>query len=421
MRREQWHRIRHSADVRDSLIMTVAMVGAGGFDYLTNLIGGRWLTPVEFGAFISVSAILQVLLHATNVIRNVVAFYSADLHNRLGDASAVGAFFRRSWRWAWRWGIVAALTLALLAPWLARRLQIDTPRPLWAAALALLLLFLRPVTDGLLQGIQHFRGLASVQLSQAILRFVFAALLIQAGLQAFGAVLALPLATTSACALALWWLRPQRRAAAAWGDGDLPRVSWGYSTVTLVGLLAFALLVNMDAILVKALFTPDVAGSYSAVVTLGKINLFIPLALGMVLFPKAVERQVAGRDPRPLLLLALGATAAAGGAVSLLYFLFPAQLVAVIFGTAYANPGVVLGLIGAATTLYAALNIWLNYALSLKQPTFIFGLAVLVLGQAVAIWLAHEALVQIAVVMVVVGALGNLLGLLTLARRGGGR
>jgi O-antigen/teichoic acid export membrane protein len=346
----------------------------------------------------------------------VVAFYSAELQTRVGTDSAVGAFFRRSWRWAWQWGLVALALSALLAPWLARLLQIESPRPLWAASLALLLLFLRPVTDGVLQGIQHFWGLATVQFSQAVLRLIFAAVLIQAGLQAFGAVLALPLATTSACLLALWWLRPQRRAVATAIETP-PVVSRRYSSVTLVGMLSFALLVNMDAILVKALFSPLAAGNYSAVVTLGKINLFIPLALGMVLFPKAVERQVAGRDPRPLLLLALAAALAAGAVVTVLYFAVPNVLVTTIFGAEYSDPGVLLGLIGLATTLYAALNIWLNYALSLQRSPFVIALALIVVAQAAGIWLWHGALVNVALVMVAGGVAGNLAGLLTLFGR----
>ena len=61
-----------------------------------------------------------------------------------------------------------------------------------------------------------------------------------------------------------------------------------------------------------------------------------------------------------------------------IYFLASGPLVSVVFSTTYSDPGLVLGLVGIATTLYAGINIWLNYALSLRRPAYIVALAVLV-------------------------------------------
>ena len=167
----------------------------------------------------------------------------------------------------------------------------------------------------------------------------------------------------------------------------------------------------MDAILVKLLFDPETAGNYGPVVTLGKINLFIPLAMGMVLFPKATQRQARGRDPRPVLLLALLVTLLPGLVLTILYFLFPAWLVSTILGGAYQDPGLVLGLVGLATTLFATLNIWLNYALSLKRPAFITALVIVVIGQLLGMIFFHASLAAIATIMVSAGLVGNILAL----------
>jgi hypothetical protein len=112
------------------------------------------------------------MVQVTNVIRNVVAYYTAEA--TVGDdaTARVGSVLGRSWRWAWRWGLAATALMALLSPLLARFLHIPTPWPLWAASLALLLLFLRPVTDGALQGTQHFFGLGAVQVLQSLLRLL---------------------------------------------------------------------------------------------------------------------------------------------------------------------------------------------------------------------------------------------------------
>jgi O-antigen/teichoic acid export membrane protein len=184
---------------------------------------------------------------------------------------------------------------------------------------------------------------------------------------------------------------------------------------TLVGLLAFALMTNVDAIVVRRFFGDAAAEAYAPVVTLGKINLFIPLGIGLVLFPKATQRHAAGRDARPVLLLALAATLLPGLLLTIIYFLWPGRLVELVFGAAYADPGRVLGLVGLATTLYAGVNIWLNYALSLERRSYVLALAVTVFLQIGGMVLIHSRLETIAWIMVASGLVANIAGAISTA------
>ncbi|MFN2140309.1 MAG: lipopolysaccharide biosynthesis protein [Candidatus Promineifilaceae bacterium] len=395
-------------------MMAAAMVVAGGFDALVNIVAGRMLLKEQFAVFIAVVALIQVLVNVTNVIRTVVAYYTAEFTAESGGMDRINTFFHRAWSWSWRWGAVATLAMLLLSPLIARFMKIESPWPLVAAGLALLMLFVRPVTDGTLQGIQNFLGLSSVQVLQSALRLLFAIILIQLGLEAFGAVLALPMATTTALLVAVWFLREFFNRPIK--DIDVPGVSLRYSLFTLIGLGAYALLINLDPIVVKRFFSEAIAGDYGTVVTLGKINLFATLGIGMVLFPKATQRQAQGRDPRPVLALALSATVAVGLVLTLIYFLVSGPLVQAVFSGAYNDPGIVLGLVGIATTLYAAINIWLNYALSLQKHSFVVGLAVLVLLVIAAMFIYHPSTTAVATIMIIAGVLGNLLGAATTLR-----
>ncbi|MFN2106209.1 MAG: lipopolysaccharide biosynthesis protein [Candidatus Promineifilaceae bacterium] len=395
-------------------MMAAAMVVAGGFDALVNIVAGRMLLKEQFAVFIAVVALIQILVNVTNVIRTVVAYYTAEFTAESGGMDRVNTFFHRAWSWSWRWGAVATLAMLLLSPLIARFMKIESSWPLVAAGLALLMLFVRPVTDGTLQGIQNFLGLSSVQVLQSALRLLFAIILIQLGLEAFGAVLALPMATTTALLVAVWFLREFFNRPIK--DIDVPGVSLRYSLFTLIGLGAYALLINLDPIVVKRFFSEAIAGDYGTVVTLGKINLFATLGIGMVLFPKATQRQAQGRDPRPVLALALSATIAVGLVLTLIYFLVSGPLVQAVFSGAYNDPGIVLGLVGIATTLYAAINIWLNYALSLQKHSFVVGLAVLVLLVIAAMFIYHPSTTAVATIMIIAGVSGNLLGAATTLR-----
>ena len=400
-----------SPGVRRSLILAVAMVLAGGLDYGLNVLTGRWLPPSEYGVFVAVAAILQVLVYLTNAIRNVVAFYAAEIGASTGARASVGAFLYRAWNWGWRWGLAGSLLMAALSPALGRTLRLPSTWPLWAACPAVLLFFTRTVTDGALQGVQAFAGFGLVQVSQAFFRLVIAAVLIRLGYEASGAIVALPIACVLSLAIGLWLLRPYFRDRHT--SHERP-VSWHYSAYTLLGLAVFAVLTNMDAIFVKRFFDPQIAGNYAPVVTLAKVCLFLPLAMSIVLFPKVTQRSVAGRNPRPILLLALAGTLLPGLLLCAIFFLMPGQLVKLVFTGAYADPGIVLGLATLATTLYAGLNIWLNYALSLERPVFVYALAGVLLWQAAGMLLfGRENLVSMTSIMVSAGLIGNLAGLVT--------
>jgi O-antigen/teichoic acid export membrane protein len=402
-----------SADALDGVVMAAASLLSGGFAYLVLVAAGLLLDDGAAIAFLAVMNVLKIAEQMTWVIRNVVAYYSAELGLLAEPVPAIGAFLRGRWRWAWLWGGATAVGFALLSPWVGQLINVDSVAVLLAAALALLLLFVRPVTDGTLQGTQRFWGLGGILVLQEVLRFGLTVGLIGLGLALTGAVLALPLASGVALAVAVWLLRPYFGARAT---AVVQKVSLRYSVLTFVGLFSFALLVYSDAIVVNRLFAPEVAAAYTPANILARLNLFVPIALGMVLFPKATQRHLLGQDSRPYLLLALAATLLPGLLLTALYFLFPAQIVALVFRGQYADPGRLLGWVGLATTLFAGANIWLNYALALQKRPYIGLLAVLAVGQLVGFVLLAESLTAVAFIMLVAGLVANGAGLLLLLR-----
>ncbi len=400
-------RLWASADAWHMVAITGATIVAGGLDYIYNVAAGRLLQPSDYSALLAVTAILQILLHLTNVIRNIVAYYTAEIAGKAGSALAIGSFLRRSFKWGWGWGIVAASLMAALSPLLKPPLQLPDSRILLAGSLAVLMLFVRPITDGALQGIQRFWGLSSVILLQAGLRLILALAFIQLGWGAFGAMMALPIATSAALlpGVALLWAYFK-----APGNSSNVAISKRYSAQTLVGLGAFALLVNSDAILSRAIFSTEIAGNYAPLITLGKINLFVPLALAMALFPKVVERHQAGRPVRPILLATLGLATLPGLMLTVLFFVAPEIILGAVFGDQYQSLGLALGMTGLATTLYAGISIWLNFALAAERSYFIIGLAIITLGQITGITLFHQSILQMTFIMTVGGIAGNLWG-----------
>jgi hypothetical protein len=231
--------IARSSDALDGVVMAGASLVSGGFAYLVLVAAGLLLDDAAAIAFLAVMNLLKIAEQVTWVIRNVVAYYTAELALESQSVPLIGAFLRNRWRWAWLWGGLTAVAFALLSPFLSQLLNVGSTWALLAAAAALLLLFVRPVTDGTLQGSQNFWGLGGVIIIQEGLRFVLTIGLILLGLNLAGAVLALPLASSIALALALWILRPYFRAETV---PNVQKESLPYSLLTMLGQLSYDIL-----------------------------------------------------------------------------------------------------------------------------------------------------------------------------------
>src|SRR5260370_19345363 len=84
-----------SADIRHSVILASAMIVAGGMDYAVNVLVGRWLQPVQYGGFVSITALLQVVEFLSIAIRRVVGLFTAEVRARGGPPDRLGSIFQR--------------------------------------------------------------------------------------------------------------------------------------------------------------------------------------------------------------------------------------------------------------------------------------------------------------------------------------
>jgi len=397
--------------VWQGIILVAAVVFAFGLDYLFNLAAGRLLTPAEFSIVVALAAIGQILVVGSRVIQTVVTrFISRFEAQEKGDGRTT-SFFHAMFRAAWRWGALALIIALLLSYPVAKFLNIEDIGPVLALAVATLFMVVRPVVGGTLQGIQRFGALGSVQVIQATARLILGVILMLLGWGAFGAVVALPVA--SALALIFGWFVLRRALPAAKGThhgvkiGDL----YYYSSFAAIGLIGFALLINMDAILVRRFVDPVQAGYYSAAITLGKVIQFFPLAIIMLLFPKAAQRYDSRRDPAKVLAPAMAAVIVVCGGIALLYFLFGDVIVELTLGSEYQVDGQLLGLVGLAMLLLSLSNVWLNYFLSTERTRFVYLIGLAILFQGALMVTFHEELWQLPAAMIVSGVWLTLAGL----------
>jgi len=389
--------------------MFAAMSLANVLDYAYNVFLGRLLSAEGYGILVALQAILRIVAVSLEIVRTVTARYTVRFLAQAQRADA-STFLRVALGQAVIWGSVASLLAGLFSRPLAQLLQISAVGPVLVTAASLLPLAVKPVIGGVLQGAQRFVGLGLFHVVHAAFRLVLGVVLVRAGLDALGAIAALPIGTTGTIllGLGLLWAFLRRRGGQDTGlraeISSLAAGLGGYASRTTVGLVGFAILINMDALVVKHYAAPNLAGQYSMAITLGKIVLFMPVAFAQVLFPKSAAQHAQARDSSRLVRLSQAMTMVPCAALTATYFVFPDRILRFVFGTHNPFHGPVLGVLALAMSGYALANVWLNYFLSVEQAGFAYALPVVVAAQLALLTLFHASLTQVAVVVALTSA-----------------
>lgn len=352
--------------MRAGLVVLLASFAAHAGNYLYYLVAGRMLGPAGFA---EVSALIALALLVFVPFNGVQAATARDGARYLaaGDSAGFSAHLRRLSAVAAL--VCAGVTFLLLVgiPAFTRVLAIDdigllVAAAIWTGSTAFLVVWV-----GAAQGLQRF-GVVAVQLAGPL--GVLRVLLLPLGIVAFGiagAMWAMVTATAIGLVLAavvLWPWLGRRRDASSSG-----RVRIDVSG-PLLGLLGFAVLTNADILVAKASLEPTEAGVYAAAALLGKIALYAPQALSLVLLPAAVARLEKGESATHAVLATLAATAGSGLVVVAVLALSPRALLAATFGEEFLAGQSLLVPLAIVMTAAALINVHLTFALARRDQGF---------------------------------------------------
>ncbi|MFF0499084.1 polysaccharide biosynthesis protein [Nocardia aobensis] len=320
--------LRRLPVVADMTLVTAGAMTANIAGYLLQLLAGRWLGVAGYSAFASLLAVQLLAAVPALALQNVVA-------RELVRGAAVATVRGLTRRCAM---IVAVVALALI-PAVAVLLHVSAVAA-GGALIAAPVLVLLSGEQGILQGTNRFRSLATVLGGSAIARVAPAliALAIGAGAAAalWGAALGLLVATTAAN-------RISRIAPSAPDAGSNPpppnatEVARAPVEVRSTGArigaaraadvtavlraaqvqAALMALSSADLIIARIVLDEADASRYALGAIATKIAFWLPQAVGVVLYPRMAQPQHSVRALRSALgvLAAVGVVAVAGAAV----------------------------------------------------------------------------------------------------------
>lgn len=378
------------------LYATTGIANALAFGY--QFVMARLLRPDEFALLTQLFGVLVIEAISMQVIQAATAKLAAQYTAREDDA-ALHLFVRRWLRRIVLLAVPPSLLVAILAVPLSAVIGV----PALAASLlgaTLGLAGLLTFTLGLLQGLRRFYWLGTNLIAQSLTRLLAGTILVLLGTGVNGAFVGATLALLAGALLSLVPLRSLLRAArAAVPEPGLASQETRFFLRAGVVLLAYAGLINIDAVLAPLLLPAVEAGAYAGAVTAAKVILFAPIAVGFILLERTARQHERGADPDRALFLALGFVLVTSGAVAVAYMLAPAFFVTLVVGSQYPQAAAIIPVYAVAALSNALLNLWIAYFIGRGRMRM--G-AVLAAGLAIEVLLlvvfAHDARAMVRIV-----------------------
>jgi O-antigen/teichoic acid export membrane protein len=362
----------------------------------------RKLDPQDYGVLNSLVSLMMFFSVPLGVLQTVMTRYVAKFmaHDRRDDVKALVFYFAKPLAF---FLIFIFFIFILWGKGVSGFLRLQSAGLVYLIGLGLLFGSSAAITMGSLYGLQKFKEVAFNTVASGLVKLGTGFSLVALGFKVTGALLGFILSSILALVFSLFqlpsWLRQPHHHGTKYLL-DKKEINYYFIPVGLA-TLCFFILTNMDVILVKHYFDATSAGYYSVAQMVGKIVLFVPGAVGIVMFPKIVENHAKNLDTYVLLKRCLWAVGGVCGIVTILALLFPGFILKGLTG--YTHPQA-LGLIkffALSMTFFALVNILMLYHLSLHNMKYIYLLCIVSFFQVAGIWLMHSALEQVLSILLI--------------------
>ena len=363
------------------------------FNLIYQLLCAHRLSVSDFAAFGSLLSLFMVLTSPLLTLQIVITKYCAEF-NTQGKIGKVRFLLSDLFKKTSVLAIFVFLIFYFLSSHIMDMLKIRASSSGYILAALLASYCLLVFTLAGAQGIEFFWWLSGAYVMGGALKVVLTFIFLLLGLNINGALAALLISNLLMIIFLYFPLRhfifpKETKEKVGYREFLL------YLFPVAVSYLCFTILVSFDMVLVKYFFTPYDSGLYSLAQLLGKIFLFLPVAISTVMFPKTSGLKAKSQESRAILTRSVLYAAALCIIASAVYNLFPVFVLKMICGKSFPELIRLGRLFSLSMSLFALVYILILYLLSKKDLRFMKYLGLSTFLQLSAIVLFHESLVVI--------------------------
>jgi len=383
--------------IKSEQLFMLSVLLVNGGNYLYNLVLGRILGPEKFADAAILITFLLVLSFAAMTFQLVTAKFSIVF-----ETSIFSAFISKIYKNALFTGIFFGVAIIIFASQLQHFFKTTSAVMFVVFGLGVPFYFLMSVNRGVFQGKQELKSLSITyqleMISKLLLTFIF--------LYFLEIDTSIIIAIGIFCSF-IFGLIPFKRSSFSLYqpfklDVQNNKLVKNFFLITAFYELTQIIINNSDILLVKHYFEPYEAGLYASLALIGRVVYFIAWMFVMLLLPKVVQLKKEGKPTLPILLKYVGYIAFIAIVIVTSCFLFPKEIIGLLFGSDYISISSLLWKYALATSIFAISNISAYYFLSLDTyiPVVLSGIFGML--QIVLIVLYHETLAQVVHLQIIV-------------------
>lgn len=357
--------------IKNNFFYISSVVLGGILGYAFHFIVGRNLSVSQYGELQSITGIMLIFGVFFSTLSYFVIKYSSVLHlhkDRIEQSNFL-LYIKKKFRFVI---FVFLIIFLLLSPLIKNFLHLDDYMGLVIICLSMFIAFYSSFYSNSIQGWSDFWGISVIGVILAIIKllsgyflanyFPSASVVIWSSLVSavFGWIL---------FRAYFWkhWPKPKEiKNENCWREKYFSGVNFRKSLILISFFsLGIALVSNADIIIVKNLATPEVSGYYGALSVLGKIILWINLAVAGVLFPDACSDGFFGKPVKKnSIIFSYAVIVFSSLFLIFIYYFFPEFIVGLLYGEKYLPVANELALFGLMAFFLSLLTLEAKMALA---------------------------------------------------------
>lgn len=421
--KEAWFVLKeffNDAVIKHGSIIFLASLLCNFFSLVFWLFMVRKLHHVDYGILNSMVSFFSLASLPITILQTVLARYFSEF-KAMDKKENTQALFRAFLK---RITIINAIIVILFVVFsknIANFLQLDNHVFVFLTAFTIFFASLLVLTISTLQGLQLFPRIALNSIVQGFTKILFGVTFVLMGFKALGAFLGFIVSGFLAFIFSLfqlppWVLKMKRNEYNDYKPLIKLKDIYSYFLPVSIGLAAYSIFTNSDVILVKHFFSESEAGIYSIAQTVGKIILFLPGAITIVLFPIAVQHKALKKKTKPLLKRSLLFVSSFCVIAFIFTFLFPRFVLRVVSGQVLPECVLLVRLIIFPMSMFSFSYIFIFYNLSLRNIRFVVSIFVISLIQILLIYMFHSSLLDIIGILTISSLLTFYLGIRSISK-----
>jgi O-antigen/teichoic acid export membrane protein len=384
--------------LKDSILVFIGRSLTSLSNLIFHLVMVRLMSPVNYGIFASLMALNNIINIPMSGIRASVVNFASSLSGR-HEYAKLRYFLIHSFERLTVFGLAMFLLIFLSSEYLSRFFKISYRGPIILVGVIFAVTGIKLVALAVLQGLQRFKRMSAMLILAALLKLVLGVAFVLLGFKVNGAFLGIVFSLAIVAGISIYLLRDIFVLDKQSQIVNFNKV-YKFLLPATIAILCFTVLTQVDIVLVKHFFSPTKAGYYTVASLVGKIVLFLPFAVTMVMYPKSSSHYAQNKSSKYLLEKCLRYVAILSALSVLCSLLFPGFIIKVLSNKNSPEIIPLVRLFAIAMGIFSLVHPLMFYQLSRNKFKFLYVLGGVSILHILAICIFHNSLIQVLMVLI---------------------